>query len=178
MATHVALLRGINVGRNRRLAMADLRALLAGLGLRDVTTHLNSGNALFSSTDGGPALETAIEAAIDGRFGMPVRVLVRSREEIDAAVRGNPLLALGGDGSRMLATFLSRAPEAGLLAAHDPTALDPGRIAVGDRVIYQWCPDGFLAAPPVAAFVEKNLLVTVSARNWNTVTRLAELMGS
>ena len=75
-----------------------------------------------------------------------------------------------------MAHFLSAAPHPDRLAAHDPRLLDPGRIELGDRVIYQWCPDGLLAAPPAGALAERHLGVTVTARNWNTVTKLAELL--
>ncbi|MFC5996762.1 hypothetical protein ACFQE5_21375 [Pseudonocardia hispaniensis] len=61
-------------------------------------------------------------------------------------------------------------------AEHDPTALDPQRIRLGDRVIYQWCPDGILQAPDVSAFVMKHWNLVVTGRNWNTVTKLAALL--
>lgn len=72
-----------------------------------------------------------------------------------------------------MAIFLSATPSPALLQAHDPCALEPSTIALGHRVIYQWCPDGILQAPPAGGFAEKYLGVTVTARNWNTVTKLA-----
>ena len=80
------------------------------------------------------------------------------------------------NGSRMMALFLSAAPDPEAAAAHDPVALDPDRVRVGDRVIYQWCPDGVLKAPDVSAFVMKHWKVTVTGRNWNTVTKLADML--
>ena len=158
--------------------MASLRELLASLGFTDVLTLLNSGNALFSTNSvTGSDLEVTIEAAIERELGIAVQVLVRSGEEIGAVIRDNPILSLAVDGSKMIALFLSGEPAPTLLATYDPAGLDPGRIAVGNRVIYQWCPDGFLEAPAVGAFVEKNLRVTVTARNWNTVARLGALLG-
>ncbi len=76
----------------------------------------------------------------------------------------------------MFAHVLSAAPDPALLAEHDPVALDPQWARLGDRVIYQWCPDGLLQAPPVAAYAEKHLGVTVTARNWNTTTKLLDLL--
>ena len=67
---------------------------------------------------------------------------------------------------------------AAVLTEHDPTELAPEEIVVGDRVIYQWCPDGFLEAPALGPFVEKHLGVRATGRNWNTVTKLAELLSA
>lgn len=171
----VAFLRGINLGPNRRLAMADLRKILTGLGHGSVRTHLSSGNAVFLSDSTPARIEAEIQAAIKAELGMDLAVMVRGSAEMAAAVRGNPLLPIATDPSRLLAHFLSAAPDPALLAANDPSSLDPDRIRIGRRVIYQWCPDGFLAAPPVSGFVEKKLGVMASTRNWNTVTRVADL---
>jgi len=159
--------------------MADLRQLLAGLGYTEVATLLQSGNAVFTSPGAEPAeLAGAIEQAISAELGLSVRCLVRTRDELHAVIAGNPLGDVATNGSRMMALFLSDAPEKKLLAAHDPTTLAPGEIRLGDRVIYQWCPDGVLAAPAASAFVEKHLKVAVTARNWNTVTKLGALLSA
>ena len=179
MARHVVLLKGINVGRHKQIAMADLRALLTDAGLDDVRTHLRSGNAVFSSPDTDTdALATMIESRIAATLGMTVPCLVRSRQEIEAVVSGNPLQDVATDGSKLMAHFLSEAPHPDRLAVHDPRLLDPGHVELGDRVIYQWCPEGLLAAPPAGTLAERHLGVTVTARNWNTVTKLAELLAA
>jgi uncharacterized protein (DUF1697 family) len=178
MATFVALLRGINVGPAKRIAMADLRGLLGDLGFTDVRTLLQSGNAVFTTRSAKPEkLAQRIEGAIDGRFGLDVRCLVRSSDELHAVIEGNPLGHLATSGSKLMALFLSAAPDPKLLKAHDPRSLAPDEIRLGDRVIYQWCPDGVLAAPPAGGFAEKYLAVTVTGRNWNTVTKLGALLG-
>jgi uncharacterized protein (DUF1697 family) len=157
--------------------MADLREMLSGLGYAEVRTHLQSGNALFDSSEAEPGkLAGEIERGIRDALGLSVRCLVRSRDELHAVVEGNPLSEVASDGSKMVALFLSEAPDPELLVAHDPRDLAPDQIHFGDRVIYQWCPDGFLAAPAVGGFVEKHLKVAVTGRNWNTVTKLAELL--
>ncbi|HEV2088220.1 MAG TPA: DUF1697 domain-containing protein [Cryptosporangiaceae bacterium] len=176
MGRYVALLRGINVGRNKRVAMADLRALLGGLGYTDVRTLLQSGNAVFGATGKPDAVARQIEKAIQDELGLDVRCLVRTDDELRAVVDGNPFGDVATDGTKLQALFLSAPPDPKLLRAHDPTALAPDEIRLGDRVIYQWCPDGFLAAPPVGTFAEKHLGVTVTARNWNTVGKLATML--
>lgn len=174
MTRYVVLLRGINVGRAKRIAMADLRAMLTDLGYADVRTLLNSGNAVVTGAGGGH--EERIRAAIADRFAMDVRCVVLTGERLRAIVDGHPFAEVADNGSRMFAHVLSAVPDPALLAEHDPTALDPQWARLGDRVLYQWCPDGLLEAPPVAAYVEKHLAVTVTARNWNTMTRLVDLV--
>jgi uncharacterized protein (DUF1697 family) len=173
----VVLLRGINVGRNKRVAMADLRALMEDLGCTEVRTHLNSGNVILtSSARKGDTLARKIEKALHDQLGLSVCCLVRSRDEIHEVVDGHPMADLADNGSRMMVHFLSDEPGATQLAAHDPTSIDPDRARMGPKVIYQWCPDGILEAPNIGGFVEKELGLTVTARNWNTVAKLAELL--
>lgn len=177
MTSYVVLLKGINVGRNKRVAMSDLRRLLTSLGFGDVATLLQSGNAVFTAEAADPAgLATRIETGVSAQLGLHVRCLVRTGPELRAVIGGHPLAEVATDGSTMMANFLSDIPDPELLKGFDPTALAPERIFLGDRVIYQWCPDGFRDAPPVAALVEKRLRVVVTARNWNTVTKLARML--
>jgi uncharacterized protein (DUF1697 family) len=179
-AKFVALLRGINVGRNNRIAMADLRAMLSDLGYTDVSTLLQSGNALFTAegTD-EDALAVAIEKAITARLGLTIRVLVRSRAELHRIVEANPLAAIATDHSKLLVTFLSHPPDATALNAIDEATYAPEVMAVGRREIYVWYPDGVRNARLSPSFFEKRLGKDSAgtARNWNTVTKLLELTG-
>ena len=176
MPRYVALLRGINLGKAKRVAMADLRELLGAVGYTDVRTHLNSGNALFTADDADPAEHAVrIEAAITERLGLDVRCVVLTADDLRAIVDGNPLADVVTNGSRMMVHVLEPTPGPALLAEHDPIALDPENARLGERVIYQWCPDGLMAAPPVG-FPEKRFPITATARNWNTMTRLVELL--
>ena len=178
MPRYAILLRGINVGKAKRVAMADLRELLAAIGYAEVRTHLNSGNAVLTGAGAEPATHAArIESALAERLGLDSRCVVLTAEHLRVIVDGHPFPDVATNGSRMMAHVLAAAPDAALLAAHDPVALDPDRARLGDRVIYQWCPDGLLAAPPVGTFAEKRLGVAVTARNWNTITKLDDLVG-
>lgn len=176
MPRFAVLLRGINVGKNKRIAMAELRDLLAAAGYTEIRTHLNSGNAVLTGDDDPPDGHAArIEAAITAATTLRVGCVVLTAEHLRAIVAGHPFTDIADNGSRMMAHVLATAPGQDLLAAHDPVALDPGRTRMGDRVIYQWCPDGLLQAPPVWTFAEKHLGV-VTSRNWNTMAKLAELL--
>ncbi len=157
--------------------MADVRDLLTGLGYTEVRTHLQSGNAILTSRSANPArLEGEIEKGFKDALDLTIHCLVRTGAELRTVIGGNPFDTEALDGSRMLALFLSKAPDQTLLAAFDPRTLGPERIHLGERVVYQWCPDGILAAPNVGAFVEKHLKVAVTNRNWNTVTRLGAML--
>ena len=174
-ATHVALLRGINVGTAKRVAMEDLRSVMTGLGFADVRTLLNSGNVVFSSSarNGDPSRQ--IGAAIEKRLGVRSRVTVLTAAELDVAVRGNSLVAVATHPSRLLV---------GVLATRDDRArLEPlarrrwrgERLALGERVCYLWCRDG-VAKSRVLEEVEKTLGDAITSRNWGTIQKLHGLM--
>jgi uncharacterized protein (DUF1697 family) len=173
---YAVFLRGINVGRAKQVAMADLRATLEGLGYEDVTTLLRSGNAVFSAPRRSAAtLEREIEQALKTELGLESTCLVRTGAELRKVVDADPFGEAASNGSRYLALFLSAEPSAAALREHDPRALAPEEIRLGDRAIYQWCPNGFLEAPALGPFVEKHLGVRATGRNWNTVTKLLAL---
>jgi uncharacterized protein (DUF1697 family) len=172
---NVALLRGVNLGARNKVAMSDLRKLLAGLGFADVQTYVQSGNAVFTSAGRRPAgLARDIEKAIAAELGLDVKVLVRTGAELRAAIDANPLPARE-PANFLFAHFLSERPEASALAAVDPDGYAPEEFAVGDRVVYVWCPNGMQKAKLTHNFWERRLKVVVTARNWNTVTRLADM---
>jgi uncharacterized protein (DUF1697 family) len=174
---YAVLLRGINVGRAKQVGMADVRATLEGLGYEDVTTLLRSGNAVFTAPRRSPtALEREIERALKADLGLESTCLVRTAAELREVVEADPFGETASNGSRYLALFLSAQPAAAALRRHDPRELAPDEILLGDRVIYQWCPDGFLEAPALGPFVEKHLGVRATGRNWNTVTKLLALL--
>ena len=172
--TRVALLRGINVGRNKRIAMADLRAMLESLGYQDIRTHLQSGNAIFVAGKGkDAALEQEISAAIKTTFGMEVAVLVRTAAELASVVDSNPFITRGADTSELHATFVAAAPPVAKIAAVDRDACAPDEFAVGDRVIYLRLRNGVMGSR--LPDFDKVLGLRTTTRNWNTTTRLREM---
>jgi uncharacterized protein (DUF1697 family) len=171
----VALLRGINLGRSKRIAMADLRALVEGLGYADVRTHLQSGNVLLTTSASPARAAKAIEGALDAELGVDVRVLVRTDDELASVVDRNPLGDVATDPARLLVTFLSGRPDPKRLRALDPADFEPDVFRAGAREIYVWCPNGYAGTKLTHAFWEKQLGLTGTARNWRTVTKLLEL---
>ncbi|WP_433498374.1 DUF1697 domain-containing protein [Sphaerimonospora sp. CA-214678] len=172
----VALLRGINVGTKQRIAMADLRALFAGLGYTDVKTHLQSGNVVFGGADGESEAAARVEAAIQRELGLTVRCLVRGRDELAEVVERNPLGEVATDPAMHLVTFLSDRPDPARYADLDAAWYAPETYVVGEREIYVWCPDGVRNAKLIHSFWEKRLGLTATARNWNTVTKLLAML--
>ena len=172
--TWVALLRGINVGRHKRVAMSELRALLLSLGYGNVRTHLQSGNALFT-TDGGQAqeLEAQITSRIDSDFGLDVKVLVRPAEELAAVVDHNPFVVRGVNPKELHVAFLSASVPAKKRAGLNDDDFAPDEFLPGDRALYLRLPNGVIASR--LPDWEKLWGLSVTQRNWNTVTRLRDL---
>jgi uncharacterized protein (DUF1697 family) len=176
VAKSVALLRGINLGRNKRVAMSDLRDLVTGLGYTDVSTHLQSGNVVFDAGATSPeAAAREIEAEIGRRLGMRVSVLVRTGDELAAVVKNNPMPERTAEPTKLLVAFLDQAPPPERMAEVDPAEFAPDEFQVAGREVYVWLPNGQQGAKLSNESWEKRLGVTATSRNWRTVTRLLEL---
>jgi uncharacterized protein (DUF1697 family) len=174
---HVALLRGINLGRHKRIAMADLRAMVSGLGYTGVSTHLQSGNILLSTEDSPDEVARAIESVIARKTRIEVAVLVRTRAEMDGVVAANPLADVVADATRLLVAFLSIPPERSWLDEAGLAGIDTALFGLGTRELYIWCPDGILASPIPAALAKvKHPGLVATSRNWRTVIRLHDML--
>jgi uncharacterized protein (DUF1697 family) len=170
--TQIALIRGINVGRAKRVAMADLRTLVEDLGYQDVRTLLNSGNVVFTvpgKAKGDAA--TKIEEGIAAKLGVKARVTVITAAEIAAAVADNPLLEVATDHSRLLVTVLAKTADRKLLEPLTKQDWAPEVLAIGARVAYLWCANGILESR-MAAAVNRVLGDGATARNWATILKL------
>jgi uncharacterized protein (DUF1697 family) len=176
---HVALIRGINVGKAKRVAMADLRALVEELGYGDVRTLLNSGNVVFTipaqskgDAKGDPAAR--LEQALVAKVGFSARFQVLSAAQLDTVVAENPLGEVADDPSRLMVAFLANPAD---LARLEPLAKqDWGAdvLALGTRAAYLWCGGGILASKLPEA-VGRVLGDAVTTRNWATVMKLQAL---
>lgn len=171
----IALLRGINVGKAKRVAMAELRTLFESLGYGDVATLLNSGNVVFTTPRAatGDKLAKRIETAIAEELGVSCRVMVVSAAELASIVKGNPLLDRADNHSRLMVGVADAAALA-KLEPHLKTDWSPEAIAVGPRVVYYWCPNSILESP-VGAAVARTLGDRVTSRNWATMLKLHTL---
>jgi uncharacterized protein (DUF1697 family) len=157
--------------------MADLRALLEDIGYTAVRTHLNSGNVVLTGEDADPSEHAErIEHAIREQLAMEVRCAVLTAGELQAVVDGHPFDGVADNGSRMMAYVYVRPIDPSLVAGHPAVPQDPDRSRVGDRAVYQWCPDGLMAAPDIGPYIKETLHTDVTARNWNTITKMADLL--
>lgn len=177
MARLVVLLRGINLGRSRRVAMADLRALLEELGYEDVRTHLQSGNAVLATGDRPAAVATAVEEGMAERFGMDVGAVVRTAKRLAAIVAADPLGEVADDPARRMVIFLPAAPDRAALRALAEEDFGDERFEASGLEVYAWCPGGIGRSRLMAALGDARLTPGGTARNWRTVTRLAEMAG-
>lgn len=171
----VALLRGINVGRAKRVAMADLRALIESLGYEDVRTLLNSGNVVF--TVPGKAKGDAasrIEKAIEAQLGVSSRITVLTAAELDAIVEENPLLEIADNPSRLLIAVLNDKSDRTRLEPLLKQDWAPDALALGQRVAYMWCAGGLLESR-LADTIGRVLRDAVTTRNWATILKLQAL---
>jgi uncharacterized protein (DUF1697 family) len=194
MASHVALLRGINVGGRNKVPMADLREVVTSLGHTGVSTYIQSGNVLFSTAENDTAkLATALESAIEGRFGIWSSVVVLSQDELARVLAANPypdepnprmvhVVFLNGSPPQDLLERISAAESAAAAKGNRDTVQLAGPAAGQPPALFLHTPDGFgtselaqnvfkILAPPKKS--QPGLAAT--ARNWATATKLLSM---
>jgi uncharacterized protein (DUF1697 family) len=176
--SYVALIRGINLGSQKRVAMADLRGLFEDLGAKDVATYLQSGNVVFKSSDGAEKLTRAIERRIRRDLRLSVTVLVLTRPQLTKVLGGNPFAKAKKEPAKLHVTFLAKKPPRAKVSKLDPKLGKPDEFRVVGRQIYLHCPNGYGKSKLTNAYFEKQLDVAATTRNWKTVTKLGELTSS
>ena len=182
MPTHVALLRGINVGGRNKVAMAELRALMTELGHTDVATYIQSGNAVFTSAQAGTIkLADQLEQAIADRLGVPCGVVVVSRDELEQVIADNPFPA--EDDPKAVHAVFRRAELTTEERATVAEAADRARakgcqdeaVIVG-RTMFLHTPDGLGRSELSAQLARTAASRTGTARNWATVHKLRTML--
>jgi uncharacterized protein (DUF1697 family) len=186
MRTHVALLRGINVGGKNKVAMSELREIVTSLGHSEVSTYINSGNVVFTTTEADTVrLAADLEQAIEGRLGLRPGVVVLSREELVQVIADNPYPQ--EDSPRLLHAVFRRqemSPAAAeAVAAAEQRARDKGsrdEVTIVGRTLFLRTPDGLgrseLAAQLARSGGPMGAGGAGTARNWATVTKLLALL--
>jgi uncharacterized protein (DUF1697 family) len=177
MARYVALLRGINVGAHKRIAMAELRELLASLDYGDVRTLLQSGNVALDADVAPESLALALEHEISERFAVQTPVVVRTREQLAAVVALDPLRAIVDQDKLYQVSFLSAEPAPEVIERIVAVDFGPERFVHHGLEIYAWHPEGIHSSPLARSLTDKRLGVVATARNWSTTVKLLELAG-
>ena len=176
--THYALLlRGINVGTKNSLPMAELRAMLEAIGCTDVRTYVQSGNAVFGTTLGEAELTRHIEEALEEYMGRPIATTLRTEEELQAIVDGEPFGSLVTKPAYLCVTFLSHEPTKAEVAPLHAAEWGEERFEIAGRDIYTWHPEGQGRSPLAGALGKLKLRGAATTRNWNTVQKLLAMLG-
>jgi uncharacterized protein (DUF1697 family) len=171
----ILLLRGINIGPHKRVAMPELRALLAEGGFEHVRTYVQSGNVVLASEVSPPDAGAQAERLIAERFGFDVDVIVRTRDELAGVVARNPLAEVAVDPKRYQVSFLESEPDPGVLERIATLRAEPERLVAIGRELYAWHPDGIGRSKLWNKLAGTGLGVRATARNWTTVTTLLEM---
>ena len=175
MNSYVALLRGINVGGNNILPMKEFRELLAALGCEDVATYIQSGNAVFKHDSDSAGLSESITAAIASSFGFEPSVVVLSATGFSAVVAKCPFAAEAIEPKFLHAWFLHEAATAANTVRLNELASGGEKFFLTDSAFYLHAPNG-IGRSKLGGQVEKCLGVPATARNWRTISKIAELL--
>ena len=175
MTRYALLLRGINLGRNRRIGMGPLRELLTARGYEGVRTLLQSGNVVLDTDRAAADLAGDVEQALEAEFGFPVPVVVRTGAELSAVLAADPLAGTWTDPTRHLVTFLAAEPDPALVAALPEAGPGDGAYRLVGRELYLWLPDGVSVSPIGKWRWDQLIGVPGTARNWTTVGKLATM---
>lgn len=176
MPAFVALLRGINVGKAKRVPMAELRALLTDLGYTDVTTFLNSGNVVFNAV-GGTSINHAANIAnvIAHKLKVEVPVIVKSTQDLAAIISENPLTKNASDHSRLLVVFVQGTEDLSKLNTLEQLVASTEQFVVGKNAAYLNCLSGILESKAGKALLGK-VGKSATTRNLATVLKLQAIV--
>jgi uncharacterized protein (DUF1697 family) len=177
MTTCIALLRGINVGTAKRVAMADLRALFEELGHAHVRTLLNSGNVVFEAArPDADNLSASIDKALQAKRGFSAAVIVMTAADLNAIIRADRLLKLAKDPAKHLVAFVARPAVLTEARALLERSWKPDAIAIGRKAAYLWCAKGIIKSELMKAF-SRLTGDGATTRNWATVLKLQAMTG-
>jgi len=176
MAIYVGLLRAINLGSHNKVAMADLRAMLADLGFKNPQSLLQSGNLVFESgARATAALEKLLEASAAKSLGLETAFFVRTGTEWQQAIADNPFPKEARlDPARTVLMCLKDAPPLASVKALQNAITGPEVVKVRGRHAYFFYPDGMGRSKLTMTLIERKLATTGTARNWNTVLKLGD----
>ncbi|MCX5515699.1 hypothetical protein C3941_06385 [Kaistia algarum] len=177
MTTTIALLRAVNVGGAGRIAMADLRTLCEGLGLRGVRSLLQTGNLVFEADEpADAALERRLETAAREALGLHTDVFVRPLDEWREVLAANPFRSEAEmDPSHLVLVVLKGEPKPADVEALRAAIQGPERVEVNGRVLYVVYPDGIGTSKLTLPLIEKKLGLRGTGRNWNTAMKVAAI---
>ncbi len=176
MASHVALLRGINVGGKHKLPMKQLVEIFEGLGCTEVTTYIQSGNIVFrAKVTPARQIADAVSEEIARRFGYQAPVVLRRPSELREVLARNPFLKAGMDTKMLCVGFLATRASASKVRSLDPDRSPPDTFAIRGREIYLCCPNGMARTKLTNQYFDAKLETICTIRNWATLRKLVDM---
>lgn len=178
--TYISILRGINVGGQKKVRMEDLRKVYEDLGFRDVQSYIQSGNVIFTAglKTSDQQLAATIEKGVKEKFGFDVPVIIRTSDEMKNIIEANPFLNKENiDKEKLHVTFLADIPEQAKLNNIEMDDYSPDRFIVLNREVFLYCPGGYGKTKLSNTFFERKLNVKATTRSWKTVNKLMVLAG-
>ncbi len=177
LSTHLALLRGINVGGKNMLPMKELVEIFLDVGCSDVRTYIQSGNVIFNAPPRLlESLRGAVEQRIAAQFGYQIPIVLRTASQLAEAIGNNPFLKPGADLKPLHVLFLADLPTPQAIAKLDPERSRPDAFVVHNREIYLHLPNGVAGTKLTNSYFDSKLATVSTGRNWATVLKLLELM--
>ena len=172
----MAFLRGINVGRAKRIVMSDVRDVVSACGYTDVRSVINSGNVVFSARTRLTAKAVAsLEDGLHESTGVRSRCLVLDRNELQSIIDGNALLPYMTDESRMMVTLMFPGIDARSVPAPEAASIAPDKLHATQRAVYTWLPDGLIQSRIPAGYW-RGFKDSTTQRNWRTLTKLLAIL--
>jgi uncharacterized protein (DUF1697 family) len=177
--THVALLRGINVGGRNTLPMARLVEIFETAGCDHVRTYIQSGNVVFRApVSRAHSVPAAVTATLATDLGLDIPIVTRTAAALEQIVGANPFVKAGEDLAVLHVGFLVDRPATGRLASFDPDRSPPDECVVHGRELYLRCPNGLSRTKFTTAYLDRSLGTITTIRNWRTTKKLLEMAGT
>jgi uncharacterized protein (DUF1697 family) len=174
MSTYISMLRGINVGGQKKIPMTELSKLYVSLGFTHVKTYIQSGNVIFDSSDADiQKLSAEIQQTIKNFSGFDVPVFIRTIAEFATLIKNNPFT--DKDLAKLHITFLSGSPTGQFIHEINTVKDDLEEFMVCGKEIYLFCPNGYGRTKLTNNFFEKKLNQLATTRNWHTVNTLLSM---
>ena len=177
--THVALLRGINVGGRNKITMARLVGLFEDAGCERIRTYIQSGNVVFEAPVARTRqISAGVSKAMAATLGLDVRIVTRTATDLERIVSANPFVAPGTDLGLLHVGFLADRPTAARRATLDPKRSPPDKCTLHESELYLRCPNGMARTTLTNAYFDATLQTVTTIRNWRTTLKLLELTGT
>lgn len=176
---YLAILRGINVSGQKKIRMADLKALFESINFQDVETYIQSGNVVFESNSKQISqLKLKIENSIEKSYNFYVPVEIRTKDDMKYIVDNCPFnpVDMESDGTKVLVTFLSDQPSPENTLKIMEFVVPPEKLMIIEKEVYLYCPDGYGKTKLSNTFLEKKLGVVATTRNWKSICKFYELL--